>query len=158
MKKSEIITLKNGIERALALENTSVKFRYGLLRNRDYVLPEFKRLQEIEEGFSAEIKEFLNEKDKLIQKVGERNEQGNIVVYATNKEAFEKYTKGLKPLEAKYKKQLDEYNSKMEEYQKTVLNEELEETPKVYEISIDCVPDFIATDILYILTTYKIIK
>ena len=158
MKKSEIITLKNGIERALALEGTSVKFRYGLLRNRDYVLPEFKRLQEIEEGYSAGIKEFSDEKDKLIMKYGKTGENGGVSIDANDSEAIQKFSKGLKPLETKYKKQLDEYNSKMEEYQKTVLGEELEEAPKVYEISIESVPDSIPTDLLYILTTYKIIK
>lgn len=158
MKKVELITLHNAIQAAIALKNSSAKFRYGVRRNRDYILPEITCLKEIEEGYAETIKEFTEERNSLILKFGKKDEKGMVFLSPEDTENFEKFRTELKPLQEKYKDEIAEFDANMAEYSKTILEEELDENPKVFEISIDEVPADLPDEIMDIFYNHNIIK
>ena len=156
MKKLEIIELNNAIDSAKELQG-SAKFRYALLRNRDKIAPEIKRLKEIEEGYMEGIKAFSEEKNKLIIKLGKDNGSGMISIDQNDKEGVEKFKTEILDIQKKHKNELDEFDKNMKEYQTTVLEEELEDVPTFYEIPIENVPDNLPEKILEVLFKFGII-
>jgi hypothetical protein len=166
MKKKEIIYLYNILLETLKIAeklNACIKFKFGIIRSRDFVKQDFDQLKEIEEDNAKPLKAFYEERNKLITKYGETEGQNVVVrpkIIVDKKEAdnpkWKKYEKELEPIKDKYKKELDEYEKKMKEYSETVLEEDCE-LPKVHKISISNVPEDFPTELLDILIHYEII-
>lgn len=156
MKKREILTLNYVIKESLKIAK-GAKFCYGLMKNEDNVKPEIDRLKKIEDGYAEGIKEFSEARNALITKLGKPTKEGMVQVTDEN---IPEFRKEEEKLQKKHKAALDVYDAAMAEYDKTILDEEMDEPLKVYEISVSNVPDGFQetrTDLFQTLVRYKII-
>lgn len=137
MKKREILTLNYVIKESLKIAK-GAKFCYGLLKNEDNVKPEIDRLKKIEDGYREGIKEFDEAVNAIIMKMGKQAENSMVQV---QKEDMPEFQKEVAKLEKKHKEKLDVYNVAFAEYQKTILDEEMETPLDIYKVSVSYVSD-----------------
>lgn len=148
MKKNEVLVLFKAIEEAIKVEG-SVKYKYLLIKNKQSITNEIENLQGIEKEISEILKEFLTKKNELIYKYSKDGE----IKHDSEKlpEFKEEYIKLIE----EYKTDIELYESKMKDFNITLLDEEADEF-KIYPIDIDMVPE-INSDILEVLMKYKLI-
>lgn len=148
MKKNEVLVLFKAIEEAIKVEG-SVKYKYLLIKNKQSIINEIENLQGIEKEISEILKEFLTKKNELIYKY---SKDGDI---KQDSEKFPEFKEEYIKLIEEYKTDIELYESKMKDFNITLLDEEADEF-KIYPIDIDMVPE-INSDILEVLMKYKLI-
>lgn len=156
MKKKEVIVLSKTLGEAIKVDG-SVKYRYGIIKNQGYLAKEIEILKKIEEEYDGILTDFNKERNDLIIKYGQTDEQGVTKVSPEDEKKFKAFMKDFKVLQETHKDALDEFNSKLKEYQESILEEELEETPTFYKIDVDNLPDNLSSEILDILMYFKIV-
>ena len=156
MKRKDILNLNAALNECLELDG-NIKFRYGIMRNRDAISKEINILKQIEEENRKIIKDFDEERNVLILKYGKELKNGTVQI-AVNDENFPKYEKELKPLEEKYKEELKKYDESMKEYVDKILDEDIDTIPAFFMINVDNIPDSITNGALNMLMTNGIIK
>lgn len=148
MKKNEVLVLFKAIEEAIKVDG-SVKYKYLLIKNKQSITNEIESLQGIEKEISECIKDFLTKKDNLIYKYSEDGE------IKQDSDKFPEFKEEYIKLIEEYKTDIELYESKMKDFNITLLDEEADEF-KIYPIDIDMVPE-INSDILEVLMKYKLI-
>jgi hypothetical protein len=140
------------------LKGANSKFRYGIIKNRDNINPEIKKLQEIEKGYKEGIKAFDIEKEALIIKFGEGNAKEGFSINEKSPN-WKIFSNQLTALKKKNKTALDIYDAKMSDFLKTTLEEDIPESemPEIFHIDISNVPEKLSTKLLKELIVYKVI-
>jgi len=156
MKKREVIVLSKALGEAIKIEG-SVKYRYGIIKNQGYLAKEIEILKKIEEEYDVILTDFNKDRNELIVKHGQVDEQGVTRVSPEDEKKFKAFMKEFKVLEETHKDALVEFNSKLKEYQESILEEELEETPTFYKIDVDNLPDSLPSIVLDVLMYFKIV-
>jgi len=156
MKKREVIVLSKTLGEAIKVEG-SVKYRYGIIKNQGYLAKEIEILKKIEEEYDAILVDFNKDRNDLIMKHGQTDEQGVTRVSPEDEKKFKAFTKEFKVLQETHKDALDEFNNKLKEYQTTILEEELEDNPTLYKIDVENLPNDLPIDVLNVLMYFKIV-
>jgi len=113
MKKLNILVIDDTIEKVKDIEST-VRFKYILLKNREIIAPTVKAFREIYSGLNELIKDFEQGRVELIKKYGEAVEDG-IKVKEENLDVFKAK---FSILSKKWEKELAEYNKGLKEADK----------------------------------------
>ena len=148
MKKNEILILFRAIEEAIKVDG-SIKYKYLRIKNKQSIIDEIDNLQGIEKEIGECIKDFLTKKNELIYKYSEDGE------IKQDSDKFPEFKKDYIKLIEEYKTDIELYESKMKDFNITLLDEEADEF-KIYPIDIDIVPE-INSNILEVLMKYKLI-
>ena len=148
MKKNEVLILFKAIEEAIKVEG-SIKYKYLLIKNKQSIIDEIDNLQGIEKEIGECIKDFLTKKNELIYK---HSEDGEV---KQDSDKFPEFKNDYIKLIEEYKTDIELYESKMKDFNITLLDEEADEF-KIFPIDIDMVPE-INSNILEVLMKYKLI-
>ncbi|URZ06494.1 hypothetical protein [Clostridium felsineum] len=135
MKNFNIIQLYNVIQKEKS--NGSVKFRYGLLRNESII----KSLIEPLMAVQLEMQKMLEPYKKDLNNLDKNDSD---------------YMIKVNQLKEKYKDTIKLYDDKSKEWEQ-ILSEDVDAT-KIFEISIDDVPQNIQTESMEILLFWGILK
>ena len=140
MKKRELFTMSR-IMGELKNAKTSVKFAYGLSKNRKMVDIELDAIKEIAEP-TAEVKGYEEARVNICERFAEKDEaarpkivEGNYVIEEKGRKTFEKQ---LAKLKDDHKTVLDEHAEKMKGVE-LILDEEVD--TQWYKIKMDLFPE-----------------
>ena len=166
MKKGEMIALRNVINQMRNMPEYGsypVKFRYAINRTMERSESELKSLQEMEKEIrekhlkkydeeAAPANESLRDaRTELIKGLGIEDGRGGYFIPQDDTNAMNEYRAKLLPLEEKhaeellpinkkYKKELEDYDNSMIEYQKEIIQGSESEL-QVYSVSSQHLPD-----------------
>ena len=155
MKKREVLVLSYVITESLKLAK-GAKFCYALMKNENILKPEIECLKKIEDGYREGIKAFDEDRNALIVKLGKPKPDGMIQV---EEDDMAKFKKEVEKLEKKHESSLEAFNTSMTEYQKTILDEEMESL-NIYGVSVSNIPDSFQetrSDLFQALVKYNVI-
>jgi hypothetical protein len=145
MKKSQVITLFNLLDSMKTKESNS-KFSYVVAKNKKIIQKEIEVIEEVQTEMNKLISEFSKERNELITKLGEKNENGTYEIKAEDKENINLFIEEEANLKEKYKDNLDSYHEKLDQFEE-ILQEEIEfDLYKIKDIEI--LPDFITPEMI----------
>jgi len=145
MKKSQVITLFNILDSMKTKESNS-KFSYVVAKNKKIIQKEIEVIEEVQTEMNKLISEFSKERNELITKLGEKNENGAYEIKAEDKENINLFIEEESNLKEKYKDNLDSYHEKLDQFEE-ILQEEIEfDLYKIKDIEI--LPDFITPEMI----------
>lgn len=138
MIKQELLELNVVFTEISKFGNT--KFKYNVLKNLEILKPLVSPLLDLEKDIKTGLKEFDDERNNLIVKLGTKGEDGNVSIDTKDSELMAEFIKELKELQSNHKESIDTYNTKIKEFQ-VILNEEVEETLVFKQLSIEQLPE-----------------
>lgn len=152
--KNDLVGIWNALEKFSAQE-TSRKFAYGILKNRNIIRPEIEALKEVSAP-PATFQEFESRRQSLLLQFCDKNEDNTPMidqargqyVMEENKEAFEA---AISSLTEEYKEAIDEFNNREAEF-KDILEEEIEFEP--FKIKFSSFPETISVRELELLEEF----
>lgn len=156
MTKKELQELNSLFIQLANFGNT--KFKYAVLKNIEILKSNVFVLTNLEGEIKKYLDSFNTDRNNLILKLGNENENGSVSIDTKNLSVMEEFQLELNKLVETHKLDLETYNSKMIEFQ-DILNEEIEEELSFKQLSIDVLPeDGISIQQLDLLERFNIIK
>lgn len=137
MTKGELLQLDLTLKEVKDLG--TMKFRYNILRNIEYLSSQVKTLKILEEDARSVLRNFEEPRNKLILKFGTKNADGSVSVLP-NSENYEEFKIELEKLLEEHKEAISAFSLKQEEFEKILL-EEVSELNPLKVISIELCPE-----------------
>lgn len=131
---------------------SSIKFAYGIAKNKKIVQEEVDLIQKIIEP-SEELKQFEKDRVKLCEEFADKDDGGQILFVDGSysiKEKRTEFNEKLKELREKYKELIDEQEEKNEKFME-VLKENMDKELDFYKIKFEYFPDEITPEHLEVL-------
>lgn len=138
MKKKEIIELNYILTSLKELGNT--KFKYFVIKNISALKPHIEPLLEIDKENKEVLKNFEEERNTLILKLGKKGENDQVFIDVNDTVMYEQFTTEIQKLISKYKDDLEKYETNTKEFS-TVLDEEVDNDLNLRTISIEDCPE-----------------
>ena len=152
MKKSDVITLNNVLEKVKDLGG--FKFKYMVQKNLKVLEPEYTPLKEAQQMVYDNLKDFEKERSEYIQEHGEKHDDGSVSI----KPDDEGFKAKIDELNEKYKENITKMKDDAEKYNE-LLNEEVDTKFEFYTLKdIESAPDDIKAEYLSVLMDNGIIE
>jgi seryl-tRNA synthetase len=155
MKKNEIVNVNRELSTLKNLGNT--KFMYFVIKNINVLKPHIDPLVEIEKSNKEILSDFEKDRNELIVRLGNKNEDGSYSIDKNNEVMFSEFEEEFKKLTEKHKESLNKFEESFKQLS-NVLNEDVEEEIKFRTISIEeCPEEGIPVETLELLMKHNLI-
>ena len=154
MTKQDVIKLYMAFKNEK--DKGNIKFRYGIIKNKNIISSEISNLTKIEESLNEIIKPINDAKNILIKKLGTQD-GNNFTIKSDQPEKINEFNIEFKKIKDKHKNLVKDFDKKHSEYI-ALLQEDLESDFKFVSIKISDCPLDLKTESLEILMQFNIIK
>jgi len=145
MKKIELVQLFKVFESVKTFGE--IKFKYAILKNLKIINDEIEVLKNIEVSIEEVMQPVYEQRNEIIKKLGNANEDGNISIDVNDVEVISEFNKEMQIILDENKDTVQKYNEEMVKYNE-ILNEEIEVLPVFHKIDIDICPNDLDVNVL----------